>query len=125
MGQVNKYRHRLPKEELDADHEELWEQQISRVKNNPVRSPLEPEEIIIEDELEAPAVRSPVPVPRISRASTLNLNNNNNNNCNNNNNNNGEGVAIFPAQIILSPGSAAGSPGTATLTLSQQFLSGP
>merc|ERR1719278_1885596 len=114
LQQVNKYRHRLPKEELDANHEELWEQQISRVKNNPVRSPLEPEEIIIEDELEAPAVRSPVPVPRVSRANTLNLNNNN-----------GEGVAIFPAQIILSPGPGAGSPGTATLTLSQQFLSGP
>merc|ERR1719412_2238648 len=50
LQQVNKYRHKPPKEELDANHEQLWEQQISRVKRNPVRSPLEPVEIVIEDD---------------------------------------------------------------------------
>merc|ERR1719376_994918 len=50
LQQVNKYRHKPPKEELDANHEQLWEQQISRVKRNHVRSPLEPVEIVIEDD---------------------------------------------------------------------------
>ena len=36
-------------QQLAANHEQLWEQQIARVKANPVRSPLEPVEIVIEE----------------------------------------------------------------------------
>ena len=115
LQQVNKYRHKVPKEELESNHDELWEQQISRVKKNPVRSPLEPEEIIIEDEVETD------PAPRHSRSSTFNNNNNIVINNNNNNNNDG-GVAIFPARIILAHPVVHGSPGSATLTLQNNFL---
>ena len=130
LQQVTKYRNRVPKPELEANHDDLWEQQISRVKKNPVRSPLEPEEIVIEDEVEAPApIMSPAPIGRISTENNLNNNNNNNNNSNNNNNvnvnnNNNEGVTIFPARIIFAHPVAQGS--TATLTLSPaQFVTAP
>ena len=125
LQQVNKYRHRADTSapgDTAANHEELWEQQISRVKRRPVRSPLEPEEIVIEDEVEAAPPPSPAPRSRTSRASTLNNNNNNNNNIivNNNNsvnNNNHESVTIFPARIILAhPVAPPGQAATATLT---------
>lgn len=61
LNQVNKYRHRLPKEELDANHEQLWEEQISRVRKNPVRSPLEPVEIVIEDDSDSNRSRNASP----------------------------------------------------------------
>merc|ERR1712218_85456 len=73
LQQVNKYRHRADTSapgDTAANHEELWEQQISRVKRRPVRSPLEPEEIVIEDEVEAAPPPSPAPRSRTSRAST-------------------------------------------------------
>ena len=91
LQQVNKYRHRADTSapgDTAANHEELWEQQISRVKRRPVRSPLEPEEIVIEDEVEAAPPPSPAPRSRTSRASTLNNNNNNNTNNGNNDNTN-------------------------------------
>ena len=124
LQQVNKYRHRADTSapgDTAANHEELWEQQISRVKRRPVRSPLEPEEIVIEDEVEAAPPPSPAPRSRTSRASTLNNNNNNiivnNNNNNSINNNNHESVTIFPARIILAhPVAPPGQPATATLT---------
>merc|ERR1719507_2930379 len=80
LQQVNKYRHKPPKEELDANHEQLWEQQISRVKRNPVRSPLEPVEIVIEDDGEKSGSSfegSPRHTIRssVSRRSTLTNNN--------------------------------------------------
>ena len=80
LQQVNKYRHKPPKEELDANHEQLWEQQISRVKRNPVRSPLEPVEIVIEDDGEKSGCSfegSPRHTIRssVSRRSTLTNNN--------------------------------------------------
>ena len=87
LQQVNKYRHKPPKEELDANHEQLWEQQISRVKRNPVRSPLEPVEIVIEDDGEKSSFEgSPRHTIRssVSRRSTLT-----------NNNNNGEGSVVY------------------------------
>ena len=37
-------------DEMEKSHDELWEEQISRIKNNPVKSPIEPLEITIEDE---------------------------------------------------------------------------
>ena len=124
LQQVNKYRHRADTSapgDTAANHEELWEQQISRVKRRPVRSPLEPEEIVIEDEVEAAPPPSPAPRSRTSRASTLNNNNNNiivnNNNNNSINNNNHESVTIFPARIILAhPVAPPGQAATATLT---------
>ena len=122
LQQVNKYRHRADTSapgDTAANHEELWEQQISRVKRRPVRSPLEPEEIVIEDEVEAAPPPSPAPRSRTSRASTLNNNNNNIivNNNNSINNNNHESVTIFPARIILAhPVAPPGQAATATLT---------
>jgi uncharacterized Zn-finger protein len=118
LQQVNKYRHKPPKEELDANHEELWEQQISRVKKNPVRSPLEPVEIVIEDDSDAPSrelngaspFQPPRPLSRHSRRSTIN-------------NNNNESVTVFQAKIVLSQ--PTGPQGTTTLSLPQQFISPP
>lgn len=80
LQQVNKYRHKPPKEELDANHEQLWEQQISRVKRNPVRSPLEPVEIIIEDDGEKTSTvfsGSPCNTNRTSQSRRSTITNNN------------------------------------------------
>jgi len=118
LQQVNKYRHKPPKEELDANHEELWEQQISRVKKNPVRSPLEPVEIVIEDDGDASTrelnrsspFQPPRPLSRHSRRSTIN-------------NNNNESVTVFQTKIVLS--GPTGPQGTATLSLPQNIISQP
>jgi hypothetical protein len=113
LQQVNRYRSsRLPREELDsANHEQMWEQQIARVKRNPVKSPLEPVEIVLDDgEAETIAtVHPPQPSPRhrnqrhllqqqqqqhlrqVTPLCSFKINNNNialNNNSNNINNNN-------------------------------------
>merc|ERR1719490_577662 len=98
LQQVNKYRHRPPKEELEANHDQLWEQQISRVKRNPVRSPLEPVEIVIEDDGEKSGSSfegSPRHTIRssVSRRSTLT------------NNNIQEGSVVYQAN--LAPASAS------------------
>ena len=114
LQQVNKYRHKPPKEELDANHEQLWEQQISRVKRNPVRSPLEPVEIVIEDDGEKSGSSfegSPRHTIRssVSRRSTLT------------NNNIQEGSVVYQANLapagatsytspLVFPGQAAGCP---------------
>jgi hypothetical protein len=118
LQQVNRYRSsRLPREELDsANHEQMWEQQIARVKRNPVKSPLEPVEIVLDDgeaETTAATVHPPQPSPRhriqrhllqqqqqqqhlrqVTPLCSFKINNNNNislnnnsNNINNNNNN--------------------------------------
>jgi len=91
LQQVNKYRHKPPKEEMDANHEQLWEQQISRVKRNPVRSPLEPVEIVIEDDGEKcpSAASSPRRIIRMSqgRRSTIT-------------NNNQESMSVYQASIV-------------------------
>lgn len=51
LAQLGQYRHRsLIQEELDRNHEELWEEQIARVKAHPIKSPLEPVEIVLDDE---------------------------------------------------------------------------
>jgi len=118
LQQVNKYRHKPPKEEIDANHEELWEQQISRVKKNPVRSPLEPVEIVIEDDGEAlnreQNGNSPFPPPRpLSRQSQRSTVNNNNN----------ESITVFQTKIVISQ--PQGLQGTATLSLPPQFISQP
>jgi hypothetical protein len=114
LQQVNRYRSsRLPREELDsANHEQMWEQQIARVKRNPVKSPLEPVEIVLDDgeaETTAATVHPPQPSPRhrtqrhllqqqqqqhlhqVTPLCSFKINNNNialNNNSNNINNNN-------------------------------------
>ena len=98
LQQVNKYRHKPPKEELDANHEQLWEQQISRVKRNPVRSPLEPVEIVIEDDGEKSGSSfegSPRHTIRssVSRRSTLT------------NNNIQEGSVVYQANLAPAPAS--------------------
>ncbi len=50
LAQLGQYRQKsLLQEELDRNHEELWEEQISRAKRNPVRSPLEPVEITLDE----------------------------------------------------------------------------
>merc|ERR1719323_1454640 len=100
LQQVNKYRHKPPKEELDANHEQLWEQQISRVKRNPVRSPLEPVEIVIEDDGEKSGSSfegSPRHTIRssVSRRSTLT------------NNNIQEGSVVYQANLAPAAGAAA------------------
>ena len=77
LQQVNKYRHKPPKEELDANHEQLWEQQISRVKKNPVRSPLEPVEILIEDDGEKSSSGSPRHTLQTSHSRRSTITNNN------------------------------------------------
>jgi len=117
LQQVNKYRHKPPKEELDANHEELWEQQISRVKKNPVRSPLEPVEIIIEDDSDAAREQNgaspfqpPRPLSRHSRRSTIN-------------NNNNESVTVFQTKIVLS--GPPGPQGGATLSVPPHLISQP
>merc|ERR1719412_968718 len=101
LQQVNKYRHKPPKEELDANHEQLWEQQISRVKRNPVRSPLEPVEIVIEDDGEKSGSSfegSPRHTIRssVSRRSTLT-----------NNNNKEEGSVVYQANLVGPPSYAS------------------
>ena len=100
LQQVNKYRHKPPKEELDANHEQLWEQQISRVKRNPVRSPLEPVEIVIEDDGEKSGSSfegSPRHTIRssVSRRSTLT------------NNNKEEGSVVYQANLVGAPSYAS------------------
>jgi hypothetical protein len=89
----------------------MWEQQIARVKRNPVKSPLEPVEIVLDDgeaETTAVTVHPPQPSPRhrnqchllqqqqqhlrqVTPLCSFKINNNNialNNNSNNINNNN-------------------------------------
>ena len=79
LAQVTKYRtSSIIKEE--NNHDQLWEQQIARIKNNPVRSPLEPVEITLDD-LDDTVV---VPNMKSTILSTSNINNNNNNSNNNN-----------------------------------------
>merc|ERR1719336_3771055 len=100
LQQVNKYRHKPPKEELDANHEQLWEQQISRVKRNPVRSPLEPVEIVIEDDGEKSGSSfegSPRHTIRssASRRSTLT------------NNNKEEGSVVYQVNLVGAPSYAS------------------
>ena len=68
--------------EEPVNHEQLWEQQIARVKANPVKSPLEPVEITLDDAED----HLPPPIRQIGLA--RHVNNNNNSNVNNNNNNN-------------------------------------
>ena len=49
LAQLGQYQQKSLQEELDRNHDQLWEEQIARVKANPVKSPLEPEEIVIDD----------------------------------------------------------------------------
>ena len=49
LAQLGQYRQKSFQGEIDRNHEELWEEQIAKVRQNPVRSPLEPIEITIED----------------------------------------------------------------------------
>ena len=53
LAQVTKYRSSRSSSGLKEEphnHDTLWEQQIARIKNNPVRSPLEPVEITLDDD---------------------------------------------------------------------------
>lgn len=50
LAQLGQYRQKAVQDEMEKSHDELWEEQISRIKNNPVKSPIEPLEITIEDE---------------------------------------------------------------------------
>lgn len=52
LAQLGQYRSAAKtsfQDDMDRNHEELWEEQIAKVKQYPVKSPLEPIEIIIED----------------------------------------------------------------------------
>ena len=50
LAQLGQYRQKSFQDEIDRNHEELWEEQISKAVKNPVKSPLEPIEITIEDQ---------------------------------------------------------------------------
>lgn len=51
LAQLGQYRQKNSfQDEMDRNHEELWEEQIAKVKQFPVKSPLEPIEITIEDQ---------------------------------------------------------------------------
>ena len=57
LAQLGQYRQKELQEEIDRSHDELWEEQIARIKHNPIRSPLEAVEITIdEDKNEAKAI---------------------------------------------------------------------
>ena len=58
LAQLGRYRQKSFQDEIDRNHEELWEEQIAKVKHNPVRSPIEPIEIILEDNEEAAAAKA-------------------------------------------------------------------
>ena len=52
LAQLGRYRQNSVQDEMDKNHDELWEEQIAKVKSKPVKSPLEPIEITInEDEV--------------------------------------------------------------------------
>merc|ERR1719431_2376114 len=105
LQQVNKYRHKQPKEELDANHEQLWEQQISRVKRNPVRSPLEPVEIVIEDDgSDVATALTPAPEGSPALQAPMRQQTHRNTNNNNNipmNNNNTDNITVFQTKLVL------------------------
>jgi hypothetical protein len=133
LQQVNRYRSsRLPREEADAsNHEQLWEQQIARVKRNPVKSPLEPVEIVLDDSADAGDVvaapeerrlqQQQAKIRQVQPMCAFNINNNNNMATNNNNlignnnnfagNNNNDSLAIFQAKFLPLPRSASFSSG--------------
>ena len=50
LAQLGRYRQKSFQDEMDRNHEELWEEQIAKVKHNPVRSPIEPIQINLEDD---------------------------------------------------------------------------
>ena len=142
LQQVSRYRSsRLPREEADAaNHEQLWEQQIARVKRNPVKSPLEPVEIVLDDAGDAagdlpeshrlqqhPHVRQVLPVCAFNinnnnNSATVNHNNNFNNNNNNNfvNNNNNDSLAIFQGKFLALPRTSFSSSPSATYVPSSE-----
>ena len=79
LAQVTKYRNSRSSSGLKEEshtHDTLWEQQIARIKNNPVRSPLEPVEITLDDDTTVVVVSK----TNSTILSTSNINNNNNNN---------------------------------------------
>ena len=51
LAQLGQYKQKSFQDEMDRNHEELWEEQIAKVKSHPVKSPLEPIEITIAEEL--------------------------------------------------------------------------
>ena len=52
LAQLGRYRQKSLQEEIDRNQEDLWQEQIARAVANPVKSPLEPEEITLCDEEE-------------------------------------------------------------------------
>ena len=92
LQQVSKFRGKVPRDGGDVNHDQLWEQQIARVKTNPVKSPLEPVEITLDDgdDVDNGSVHVILQkqIGTIHPVSNILNNNNNNNNGNNNNNNN-------------------------------------
>ena len=50
LAQLGRYRQKSFQDEMDRNHDELWEEQIAKVKQCPVRSPIEPIEITLEDD---------------------------------------------------------------------------
>ena len=51
LAQLGHYRQKAVQEEMEKSHDELWEEQIARAKHNQVKSPIEPLEVTIEDEI--------------------------------------------------------------------------
>ena len=49
LAQLGRYRQKSLQEEIDRNQEDLWQEQIARAVTNPVKSPLEPEEITLCD----------------------------------------------------------------------------
>ena len=93
LQQVTKYRSKVCKEEQELNHDQLWEQQIARIKTNPVKSPLETEEITLDDEHDIQnssqvILQVPKQIGIIGQA------------CNILNNNNNETLTVYRAQYI-------------------------
>ncbi len=61
LAQLGHYRQKSASfhEDIDRNHEELWEEQIAKVRKHPIKSPLEPIEITIEEEDEEKAILPP------------------------------------------------------------------
>ena len=55
LAQLGRYRQKSFQDEMDRNHEELWEEQIAKVKHNPVRSPIEPIQINLAEDDESEA----------------------------------------------------------------------
>ena len=50
LAQLGRYRQKSFQDEMDRNHDELWEEQIAKVKQCPVRSPIEPIEITLDQD---------------------------------------------------------------------------